>query len=567
MSTEDERPAEPASIEMADEERRPIGERLKIAEESLNSLLSHSLDGIMFVNPSTDTILDANGRACSMLGQEKQALLGSKATDIFLPDYREKYSKLLGQTLLKNGDHFQMKASVGKPRTHALPVEALAIMVDTNGSRRLHLILRDVSMEHHIQGQLRSQVSLLQNVNDAIISIDLNETVLFMNKKAESVYGLKAEEAICRHLYDVVRYKFLSPAQEEEAHTQVEQNGFWRGEVIHHNKDGRPISVDTSVSMIYDDERRPNCVVIVSRDITARKESERKLKRRGDEMAALYEIGQALSRHLSLNDVLSVIRTQVSRLMNARNFYIALYDETKDEVFFPVYVDELVRKDGTSRKAAKGYTEYVIHKGSPLLLSKEAEEQMVRDGYQGIGPQAASWLGVPLSSGQKVIGMMAVQSYSNNDQYGEDDVRILSAIADQVAVAIENARMFERVRISEETYRNLVESMSEGYMLIQNGKITLVNRSLAECLSYSKEELVGRDVGTILMPESREAILALQSSSPEQGEDWSAAKLGLISRQGHRTELDFSFRSLSYEGAPAVVGICSRFVTAPAGKN
>jgi PAS domain S-box-containing protein len=250
--------------------------------------------------------------------------------------------------------------------------------------------------------------------------------------------------------------------------------------------------------------------------------------------------------------------------MHARNFYIALYDPAKDEVFFPVYVDELVRKDGTSRKAKKGYTEYVIHSGKPFLLTKENEEEMVRDGYQGIGPQAVSWLGVPLNSGQNVIGMMAVQSYSKSDQYGEDDLRILSAIGDQVAVAIENARMFERVRTSEEIYRNLIENMSDGYMLIQDGKISLVNQSLAECLSYSKDELVGRDLCSVLSPESVEAVRALEEKPLEPGQRWSKSRMVLISRQGERNELEFSFRNMSYEGAPAVVGICSSFVTAPA---
>jgi len=551
---------------MATEEQRTVEERLKIAEESLNSLLSHSLDGIMFVNPATDSILDANGRVCDMLDEEKSALVGTRASDVFMPDSRAKFGKLLTQTLVKNGDHFSMTAYVGKGSSRGLPVELLAIMVDTNGSRRLHLILRDVSHEHHIQGQLRSQVSLLQNVNDAIMSVDVNQTVLFMNKKAESVYGLKAEEAICRPLYDVVRYEFLSRAQEEEATRSVEKDGYWRGEVIHHNRDGRPMSIDSSVSVVRDDEGRPSCVVIVNRDITARKESERQLKRRGDEMAALYEIGRALSRHLSLNDVLSVINTQVCRLMSARNFYIALYDPDRDEVFFPVYVDELVRKDGTSRKAGKGYTEYVIHKGKPLLLSKEIEEQMVRDGYQGIGPQAVSWLGVPLNSGQNAIGMMAVQSYSRCDLFGEDDVRILSAIGDQAAVAIENARMFERVRNSEEVYRNLIESMSDGYMLVQDGRISLVNQSLAECLSYSKEELVGQALRSVLSPESVHTVNALEKKPLEPGQYWSTHTIELMSKQGQRVELEFDLRNMSYEGAPAVVGICSNVVTAPAGE-
>ncbi|MBN1504623.1 MAG: PAS domain S-box protein [Candidatus Eisenbacteria bacterium] len=552
---------------MEAEDKRPAEERLKIVEESLSSLLSHSLDGIMFVNPATDAILDVNDRACNMLGEDRAALLDTRATDIFTSESRGKYEKMLRQTLVKNGDHFHMTAFVGKRSSRGVPVELLAIMVDTNGSRRLHLILRDVSHEHHIEGQLRSQVSLLQNVNDAIISVDMNQTVLFMNKKAESVYGLKAEEAICRQFHDVVRYEFLSHAQEDEARTSLEKHGFWRGEMVHHNRDGRPISIDSSMSLIRDDEGKPDCMVIVNRDITSRKEAERKLKRRGDEMTALYEIGQALSRNLSLNDVLSVIHTQVGRLMQARNFYIALYDPAKDEVFFPVYVDELVRKDGTSRKAKKGYTEYVIHTGRPFLLSREGEEQMVRDGYQGIGPQAVSWLGVPLNSGHNVMGMMAVQSYSKSDLYGEDDVRILSAIGDQVAVAIENARMFERLRASEEIHRDLIENMSDGYILIQDGKISLVNRSLAERLSYSKDELAGRDLSSVFSPESVETLNALQTGPAEPGRGWSRSRIELTSRQGQRVEFDFSLRSISHEGTPAVVGICSNLVTTTAWKT
>jgi PAS domain S-box-containing protein len=533
-------------------------ERLAVAQESLNALLSHSLDGIIFVNPATDVILDSNDRACNMLRTEKGALVGTKTADIFLPDSRENYKRLLSQTLLKNGDHFQLRAFTRKDHAPGLAVEVLGVLVDSNGSRRLQLVLRDVSKEHHIMGQLKSQVSLLQNVNDAIISVDMNETVLFLNKKAESVYGLKAEDAICRSFRDVVKYEFLSPASEQDFRTSVREEGFWRGEVVHHRRDGRAINIDTSVSVVSDDVGTPTGLVMVNRDITARKESERKLKRRGDEMAALYEIGQALSRHLSLKDVLSVIHTQVSRLMYARNFYIALYDKLKDEVYFPVYVDELVRKDGTSRKAGNGYTEYVIHTGKPLLLTTETEEKMERNGYEGIGPQALSWLGVPLSSRQEVIGMMAVQSYSKSEQYGEDDLRILSAMSDQAALAIENARMFERVRTSEETYRNLVEATNEGYIIIQERRIALTNRVLAECLSYTTEELAGKNIDSLLTEHSRRAIEDLENIAPLPGDGWKDARLRLVSRHGQEIELDFNFRKLSYEGSPALVGVCPR---------
>jgi PAS domain S-box-containing protein len=415
-----------STFEKEADREKLLQEELDATKESLNTVLSHSPDGILIVDAVTDEILDANGQACDMVRTQKNMLLGAKSSEIFTTDWQSEYKDLLGRKLLKNGDYFQMSALVARPGGHRLPVELLAALVETNGIRRVQMILRDVSKERRIQGQLRSQASLLQNVNDAIISVDMNETVLFLNTKAESVYGLDAEDAICRSLYDVTKYEFLSFTHEQEFRHAIKENGFWRGEVIHYHKDGHPINIDTSVSVVKDDEGRPNCLVMVNRDITARKEAERKLERRGDEMTALYEIGQAISTLLNLKDALSIIHTQIARLMRARNFYIALYDAAKDEIYFPIYVDEMVCKDGTSRKAAKGYTEYVIQTGRPLLLGKETEEQMERDGYKGIGPQAMSWLGVPLRLRQRGIGMMAVQSYIRAGLYTEDDVRILS---------------------------------------------------------------------------------------------------------------------------------------------
>jgi len=548
-----------STIEKEADREKLLQEELAATKESLNTLLSHSPDGILIVDAVTDGILDANVQVCDMLHTQKNTLLGAKSSEILTTEWQSDYKDLLSRKLLKNGDYFQMSAVVARQEGRRLPVELLVALVETNGTRRVQMILRDVSKERRIQGQLRSQASLLQNVNDAIISVDTNdETVLFLNKKAESVYGLHAEDAICRSLYDVTRYEYLSYTHEQEFRHAIKENGFWRGEVIHYHKDGHPINIDTSVSVVSDNEGRPNCLVMVNRDITARKEVERKLKRRGDEMAALYEIGQAISTLLNLKDALSVIHTQVARLMRARNFYIALYDAAKDEIHFPIYVDEMVCKDGTSRRAGKGYTEYVIQTGRPLLLSKEAEEQMERDGYKGIGPQALSWLGVPLRLRQRVIGMMAVQSYIRAGLYTEDDVRILSAISDQVAIAIENARMFEQARTSEETYRNLVESMNEGYVVIQDRKIAFVNRAFSELSSYNKEELLGREFSGLLPSESKTVMDRLYEKESTKPEEEVLSEFALLSKDGDYLKLQIRFRSLIYNGAPALVGICPR---------
>lgn len=541
-----------------------LQDELDVVKETLRTFFSHSRDGILLVDAATDEILDVNSQACEMLRRQKSLLLGTKLSQIFSSEWQSDYTKSLGVKLLKNADHFQMSAVLANPEGQRLPVELLAALVETSGTRRIHVILRDVSKERRLQGQLKSQASLLQNVDDAIISVDTSGTILFLNKKAENLYGTNAEDAICRLLYEVIRYEFLSPAQEQECRGEIEEKGFWRGEVIHHDRDGHPIDIESSVSVVNDDQGRPSGFVTVNRDITARKEAERKLKRRGDEMAALYEIGQAISTHLNLKDVLSVIHKQIARLMRARNFYVSLYDETNQEIHFPIYIDEMVCKDGTSRKARKGYTEYVIQTGKPLLLSKETEGQMERDGYKGIGPQALSWLGVPLQLRHKVIGMMAVQSYTMSGLYNEDDVRILSAISDQAAIAIENARMFEQVRLSEETYRNLIESMNEGYVVIQNGKIAFANQTFAELSAYCKGELLGRGFDELFADGSHEALDKLHRNNTAEPEKEALTQFTLLTKSGAQLRLDFKFRNLCYNGAPALVGICHKTQIGPA---
>jgi PAS domain S-box-containing protein len=545
-----------STVEKQADKERLLQEELDTTKESLNALLTHSTDGILIVDAATDEIIDANGQACNMLHTQANMLVGTKSCEVFPAEWQPDYKRHVSRRLLNNQDDFQMSTLVATQGGNRLPVELLAALVETNGTRRVQMILRDVSKDRRIQGQLRSQTSLLQNVNDAIISVDMNEIVLLLNKKAESVYGLNAEDAICRSLHDVTRYEFLDPAHEQEFRRAIKEKGFWRGEVIHYHKDGHPLNIDTSVSLVTDCECKPTGFVMVNRDITARKEAERKLKRRGDEMAALYEIGQAISTHLNLKDVLSVIHTQVGSLMRTRNFYIALYDAPKDEIHFPIYVDEMVSKGGTSRKAGRGYTEYVIQTGRPLLLSKKTEEQMEGDGFKGIGPQAVSWLGVPLRLRQTVIGMMAVQSYNRSGLYTDDDVRILSAISNQAAIAIENARMFEQVRTSEEMYRNLVESMNEGYVVLQEEKIAFVNKAFADLLSYDKEELVGREFSELLPSKSRVVMEGLCQRDLTRPEEEVLSELTLLSRDGGQLKLRFEFKSLVYNGAPALVGIC-----------
>ncbi len=165
-------------------------------------------------------------------------------------------------------------------------------------------------------------------------------------------------------------------------------------------------------------------------------------KRWAEEIGSVYSIGVATTSTLSLDEVLDSVCQQVSRLMKVSSFYIALYDAEKDELHFELTLDEEVTLAKFARKLADGagLSGWIVQSKQPLLI-RDAEKEEFPVGAIVVGMPARSWLGVPLLYMDQVVGVMGVQSYQPN-AFDEDDRQLLSTIAAQVAIAIENARLF-----------------------------------------------------------------------------------------------------------------------------
>jgi signal transduction histidine kinase len=168
-------------------------------------------------------------------------------------------------------------------------------------------------------------------------------------------------------------------------------------------------------------------------------------ERRLTELAVLNEIGQAINSALSLEQVLKTIHKETGRLMDTTNFFIALCDEEKDEVHFPLFFENGQRIQPPPRRQGNGLTEYLLRTRQPLLIAERVEDRVRSLGLELIiiGRPATSWLGVPILHDSKPIGVLVVQSTQDDSVYDVEDLAILTAIANQAAIAIENARLYE----------------------------------------------------------------------------------------------------------------------------
>lgn len=182
-------------------------------------------------------------------------------------------------------------------------------------------------------------------------------------------------------------------------------------------------------------------------EVLEHKKAEDALRRRTQELATLNQIGQALSRLAPIDEILHLIYTAIGQVLDNKNLYIALYHEEEGELSFPVYtIEGQYQVPNRRRPFGDGLTEYVIRNKAPLCILSDMEATLTKLGIDTIGRPSRSLLAVPMLLGEKVLGVITLQDYQNENAYTPEDVDLLFNIATQAAIAIENAHLHDAVR-------------------------------------------------------------------------------------------------------------------------
>ncbi|HEY9145948.1 MAG TPA: diguanylate cyclase [Thiobacillus sp.] len=264
---------------------------------------------------------------------------------------------------------------------------------------------------------------------DAICVVDTRGCFVFVSAACERIFGYTPEEMIGRPMID-----FVFP--EDRPRTLQQADDIVAGcpqphfENRYVRKDGKVVHIMWSARWSEADQVR----VAVARDVTERK--------RADSMqAALYAISEAAHWGEDLVTLFQQIHQILGGLLPAVNFFVALYDENKDELSFPYYVDEYDQAPAPQKLDSTALSAEVIRTGHVLLLAHDAGGAPTGYARPDMGRGAMNWLGVPLNAKNGVIGALVVQSYSAEIRYTKEDVELLQFVATQIAPVIERKQM------------------------------------------------------------------------------------------------------------------------------
>jgi diguanylate cyclase (GGDEF)-like protein/PAS domain S-box-containing protein len=265
---------------------------------------------------------------------------------------------------------------------------------------------------------------------DVVCVVDTQERFAFVSAASERVFGYRPEEMIGRPMID-----FVLP--EDRPRTLRAIDEILGGQPKPHfenrylRKDGRVVHISWSARWSQPDGVR----VAVARDMTERRRAE-------SLQAALYAISEAAYAAEDLPTLFEQIHQIVGALLPAVNFFVALYDEARDELSFPYFVDEHDQAPAPQKLNSGSLSAEVIRTGRALLLTPDTRAGLAAHVGQFTGATKSSdWLGVPLIAQKGVVGALVVQSYSGQARYTADDVELLQFVSTQVAAAIERKQV------------------------------------------------------------------------------------------------------------------------------
>jgi len=343
-------------------------------------------------------------------------------------------------------------------------------------NRDLVASLRTLEPEADLQVQKAYLDQLFQSAPEGIAILDPHYHVTHVNAEFTRMFGYTQEEARGRMLGEIIVPAGLD-AEIDFIHGAITEGQKISLESKRLRKDGAVVDVSI-VGMPVKARGGHVAVYAIFRDISERKQADAL-------QSALYRIAKITSSAGDLQDFYAAIHGIVGELMYARNFYIALYDTDSKLLSFPYFVDE-VDPTPAAKPLGKGLTEYVLRAGEPLLATPEVFDQLVRQGKaECIGAPSLDWLGVPLKTGNTAIGVLVVQSYSENVRFGAKEKEILTFVSQHLATAIEHKRHEQALRGSEVRYRSLVQSAVYGiYRSTLEGRFLDVNPALISMLGY-----------------------------------------------------------------------------------
>ena len=237
------------------------------------------------------------------------------------------------------------------------------------------------------------------------------------------------------------------------------------------------------------------------------------------QLSALMGVGHTINSSLGLDFVLDEVMDTVIALMRAERGFLMLRNGDKE---FPVKAArgmDQANLEGEDFAVSKTIVHRVAKTGEPVLTTNAQEDPRFNEQASVVAHNLRSILCVPLKLKEEIIGVIFVDSRVHAGLFQDNDLELLSAFADQAAVAIDNARLFENLQKANQELTEAYDATLKGWALAlelrdretegHTQRVTDLTLRLARKMGVSEDEMdhvrrgaLLHDIGKMAIPDS-----------------------------------------------------------------
>lgn len=360
------------------------------------------------------------------------------------------------------------------------------------------------------------QSQLLEAVPDAVICTDMDFNINFLNRAATKLYGWPMAEALGKSVGEIIPTQYIDddgPAAVQQLFRQQS----WQGEVLQQCRDGQPVDILASVSLIKDQRERPIGVVAVNRDITEYKQARQQLARRVTEQATLLEISRLFleqgSETSKLQSICNLLVEQFNLKM-ARVGFVSRDDFVVRPVASAGVPEDFLRAltttwddspagQGPSGRAIKTENIVVINSIDDAAPPLPWREQAIRHGIHAV-------VSLPLVDQAEILGVLNAYS-TEAGFFSRERVQLLQLAANFIAVVLTRTRSFQQAQ-------QRLEQLAAIHRASQQLQYLEKPERLAKNIIAIMEEMIEFEYGAVLLlDEAASRLVPFAVSTPGQG--------------------------------------------------
>jgi PAS domain S-box-containing protein len=367
-------------------------------------------------------------------------------------------------------------------------------------------IFRDITERKKVNEEASRLAAIVQSSGDAILSKTLDGIITSWNSGAEKQYGYTADEAIGKHLFELI----IPPSRQEEFKEILER--IKRGQLTEHletervTKHGSRIWISLTVSPVLDSRGVIIGASGVEQDITERIRAEQGLRLLAE---ASTRLSESLDYEITLNQVADLIISLMADwcaiyLVDERGEInrVAVAHQDPDKVRL---AREVARRYPTIKDQSAGVPK-VLRTGEPELYPQIPDEALVNAAHdeehlrmlREVGFKSA--IVVPLRARGSIIGTLSLVTSESLRQYDEADLAIAQQLADKAALAVDNAWLYQQAEAQRASLKTTLDSIAEGVISVDRHlRVVRANRYALDMLGTAEESLItGRPVAEVL---------------------------------------------------------------------